>query len=150
MLSNFNIDKRIYFALGGVLIFILVLTLVVKTTKNRPKTVAPTPTPINNPIPTVYDLKKTIKPTETPAPLPSQTGGLGPQEDEATKKLSEQKQELRFKTPLTQPNFTITFDYSQDKFMVSLKEPKEQSKTKFSEWLVNNYPAIPIDRFIIN
>jgi len=61
--------------------------------------------------------------------------------------LSEQKTDLRRKTPLEFPFGTISFDYENDQFSVSLKGPQDQSQSVFNDWLKQTYPAIPVDQF---
>jgi flagellar basal body-associated protein FliL len=63
--------------------------------------------------------------------------------------LSDQKQTLKKMTPLSQPLFMISFDYSEDKFIVNLNEPKNESQISFYDWKNTNYPNIPNDRFIV-
>ena len=61
--------------------------------------------------------------------------------------LATQKKELRKKTPLKQDAFTVTFDFASDKFVVTLNDPKDTSRTIFEAWLKTNYSGLPLDRF---
>ena len=62
-------------------------------------------------------------------------------------RLSEQKTELRRKAPLEMSFGTISFDYGNDTFIVSLKEPKNESQIAFNTWIKEMYPALTLDQF---
>lgn len=66
------------------------------------------------------------------------------------KDLTRQKADLIDKLPVNEAQFTITFDYTNGVFKVNLKDPKDQNRTAFTQWLQNNYPSIPLDRFVID
>jgi len=97
------------------------------------------------PTPTTIEVRTTIPPTEIPAA--TRTGALEEQLPKEVLDLATQKQSLKSKLPLSNPFFTITFNYAEDKFVVTLKEPKTDAKTNFTNWLKANYTAIPEDRF---
>jgi len=59
-----------------------------------------------------------------------------------------QKQALKKKLPFIQNQFTITYDYQSDTFVVTLTEPKQNNKTIFEQWLQQNYPLIPFNKFL--
>lgn len=154
-------NVKLYLVLIGVVFLFLVAALLVPFGKKGPETDKTKSTaPQTLPSPTTYPggqtpyTYPTAKPKMTTAPIGTPevhpTGFTGVKEEQLPKEiadLSKQKQELRGKTPLTQPAFTITFDYGEDKFVVTLKEPKGTSKSSFDQWLRTNYPAIPSDRF---
>ena len=136
-----------------VLLGILSLMVLVLQTKKNNKgtggtesTVVATPTSVEN-IFKVPSASPGLSPTEVP--VATRTGVLEEQLSKQTKNLASQKQALKAKLPINNSNFVIVFDYSEDKFIVELKTPTDSNKTVFEEWLAENYPAIPIDRFII-
>jgi hypothetical protein len=91
-----------------------------------------------------------IPTTESSAPIiPTFTGVLEVTPPKDVQDLTQQKADLIDKLPINQVQFVITFDYTDGVFKVSLKDPKDQSRTAFTQWLQNNYPAIPLDRFVI-
>ena len=137
-------NTKIYLILSGILIVLfLALILIPMTKKNtgdqsQNNSTYPTPTRV-----------QAVNPTALPTiAITSFTGArdvtLPPEiADEAT-----QKKNLRDKTPIQLSTFTVSFDYSQDKFTVSLVAPKDQSLKEFQNWKQTNYPAIPMDQFV--
>ena len=121
--------------------------------------VVPTPTllPNGKQLPTSFQIP--ASPTSanpinglTPTLIPLHfTGGNLTQDLPTDVKLfSQQKTDLRRKAPLTLPFGTISFDYTNDKFILTLVEPKDQSQTSFNTWLQQTYPALTEDAFIFN
>jgi len=104
-----------------------------------------------SPSPTIDKLIQQQKITPFPTLIPlSFTGAAADPEIPAEElDISTQKYNLRKKTPLKQQGFSIFFDYSTDKFNVLLQEPKTITQASFSAWLIQKYPSIPLDRFII-
>jgi len=142
-----------------ILILILFLLLLILVPSKNTKTQQTSITPSIIPSPTTIIANNYISPTNTatkpqlsPTLLPviANSGVLDQELTATEKKLAEQKQALRKKIPLVDKDFKVTFDYSQDKFIVALNSPKESTKKTFTQWLEKNYPSIPIDRFIIN
>ena len=137
---------------------IVIILFIPQTKKQTPSQPKPTKLPLPTLIEPKQPLELNITPHEEPQgpdtfptlpPLaPTFTGGLEkqniPQEETD---LAVQKRELRQKTPLSEDSFTITFDYANDIFIVTLKEPKDINKKDFDLWLNTNYPNIPLDRF---
>lgn len=135
--------KKIYIALFLIFLTVVVILTVLKKSKPPlPSSITPT---------SIYPTKIVISPPPTPTLIPVApfTGVLEETLPQPTVDMIQQKQNLRQKTPLETGYFTITFDYGEDKFVVELKEPKEETKLKFEEWKTINYPAIPSDRFTI-
>lgn len=58
-----------------------------------------------------------------------------------------QKQELRNQTPFDTGLFQIDFDYSEDKFIITLTEPKGENRQQFNQWLSENYPGLNLSQF---
>ncbi|MBI3366182.1 hypothetical protein HY041_00965 [Candidatus Roizmanbacteria bacterium] len=67
---------------------------------------------------------------------------------EPTLNAAMQKQALKKKTPLSENGFVITYDYQSDNFIVALSEPKQDNKQVFEQWLKQNYPLIPLNKFL--
>lgn len=138
---------KLYLILSGVLAVILLIIVIIPLNR-RPKSSNngssfPTPTTIDS---ANQPGNKVERPIETkdftgveeealPAEVLNQSG---------------QKQDLRYRTPLTLTTFTIDFDYAEDKFIVNLSEPKDVALKEFEEWKKNNYSFIPMDQFIFN
>jgi len=109
--------------------------------------------PPNLPTPTLLAPQSISQPTLEPTLILINQESTGVKEEilpEITQVLVDQKTTLRQNLPLIDKDFQIDFDYNEDKFMVTLNQPKSQSRATFELWLKKNYPAIPIDRFIIN
>jgi hypothetical protein len=75
------------------------------------------------------------------------TGVLEVTIPQPTVDAANQKRSLRDKLPLTLSTFSIDFDYREDKFIVTLNEPKDAARTEFDNWLKSNYPAVNINQF---
>ncbi|OGK23970.1 hypothetical protein A2954_07380 [Candidatus Roizmanbacteria bacterium RIFCSPLOWO2_01_FULL_37_12] len=139
-------NKKIFIALVIILIFLIILFTTLNLA-NQQKQI-----PVTTPTPTVELLPEQFPSAViTPEIIPP-TGFTGVLDEELPPEIkneSEQIQDLSNKVPLTQPQFTIDFNWDEYKFTVSLNEPKDQAKATFEEWLKNNYPAIPLDRFIL-
>lgn len=142
MLNNPKLKNYIY-TLVGILVFIGLLLFVLQFIKNRRST----SDSILYPTPTAIEGKRTYRLTPSPIP-PTGTGVYEEQLPKAEQDLADQKQALKFKLPVIEPTFNMTFDYGEDKFVVELKDPKDQAQQNFLTWLQANYPAITIDRFI--
>jgi len=141
---------KIYLMISGALIILFLIVTFVPFGKRgannqQPITIFPTPTlfevnqpPITNP------------PDGGPSPTIKPADFTGVKEEEMspeTAKISLQKQDLRSKLPLNLSTFSIGFDYAEDKFVVTLKDPKDQSRTEFENWRKANYAALVITQF---
>lgn len=143
-----NLNVKILIILSAILAIIFLLTLLV-TAKKKNQTIDNGNSTL--PIPTKVEPPKSqtsinIKPTTTPAAF---TGVKEEPIPTEIVNLVNQKQELRRKLPLNLLNFYIDFDYTQDKFIVNLSDPKDQTQKEFQDWRQTNYPAIDLDQFII-
>jgi hypothetical protein len=133
-----KLNLRVYFILFFILVIVIFSYFLLSSRKTNDNEA------INVSFPT-----PTITPVSQPTLIPPDfTGALVGDIPKEVEDLSQQKRTLRGKVPLTEKAFKIDFDYSEDKFTVILNEPKERSKIEFVNWLKNNYPAIPLDRFI--
>lgn len=143
------LDIKIYLGLG---IILFVLFILVSTLPFGKKSIPPnsqlSPTISPSYFSTNSNQFKPIKPTSTIIPPISFTGVKEEELPAEIKTLSEQKQALKSRLPLTESLFSIDFSYEQDKFIVQLREPKNEAKVSFENWLKTNYPAIPLTRFI--
>ncbi len=143
-------NNKIYLVVSFALIILLVIILIIpfgkkKTPEQLVPTTFPTPTTFetqpNNPIETTpgqNDLSPTVFTGVKEETLPKELVDL-----------STQKQALRQKTPLDLSTFTISFDYSTDKFVVILKDPKDQAQKEFESWRTANYPGLGADQFLL-
>lgn len=152
-------NKNSYLILIPILfLFFIILMILTLALQNRKKTVGkiiPSPTPTSS-FPTTHPRAKirltpspTLTPTITPTTIPPTFTGA--KEDEIPQEIvdfSQQKLTLMQKLPLKTTEFTIEFDYNNDRFIVKLNPPKEENQKKFEDWLKNNYPSIPKDLFI--
>jgi len=160
MEHNKNRYLVIIISLLSLVIVLSILTLVIQNSKKRTSQTLPTPTPTYPPTPTTHQqtqARLTPLPTFiTPTINQSITPNLTPIEFTGVKEepipqemvdFSKQKLSLMQKLPLKTTDFAIDFDYDNDKFVVKLNPPKEDSQKKFDDWLKNNYPSIAQDKF---
>ncbi len=136
---------RIYIILSGIIVVVLIAVLLLPLGK---KNVNQNTETINT------SLTPTTVPTNQNSNLPTfeigiNTGALQATLPPAEANLVKEKSDLRNKVPLTLSTFTIDFDYSQDKFTVTLSSPKDQSLKEFQDWRASNYPALPLGEFIL-
>lgn len=148
-------SKLYYIIPGAVLVIVILLVLLIPKKNNQvqptvtPTIALPTALPTETRTSPSVTTKPGIKITVTPTLVPANFTGVVEEQQipQAETDLAVQKSALRKKLPLAQPTFTITFDYADDQFVVTLSEPKDTSKNQFNQWLQGNYPKIPIDRF---
>lgn len=135
---------KVYLAISGALIILFILVLVIPfTKKTTPSPLQPTASP---PFPTSIQTDSTDS-TDSIS-IPADFTGVAEEElPPEVLDTSLQKKDLRQKVPLNLTAFLIDFDYSEDKFIVTLNEPKDQAKKEFEEWLKNNYPNLNINQF---
>lgn len=142
---------KIYIGVSLILIVILILIIIIpfskkSNTQQSSSTANYFPTPTS--VATSGQLGNLISPT--PISIPANfTGALDATLPPSIVNLSTQKQELRSKVPLNLRTFSVDFDYSQDKFTVTLTDPRDQAQANFDSWRVNNYSALGPDQFII-
>jgi hypothetical protein len=146
-MNNSNI--KIYLGISFALIIIFILILVIPFTKqpvtnNQQSTInLPTPTSVETNPSSV-----TIKPT--PITVPAHfTGAIEETMPKQVIDLAAQKKDLLSKVPLSLTTFTIDFDYSTDKFVVALKDPKDQAQKEFESWRAANYPGLDTNQFLL-
>ncbi len=142
-----NKTNLIYLILLGILV-ILIIAVVAFPAKeqNATQTFQDLPTPT-----TVQVLPSPTSNTPIPIISPTNTGG---NEDvpQPTLDYSLQKETLRRKTSLKTVAFTISFDYSNDRFIVTPNSPNSLTSLDspvFQSWLKQNYPLLPMSQFVL-
>lgn len=142
---------KVYLGISFALIILFILILVIPFSKK---------TTNDNPQPTPYNLQPTSVETNSfPSnqvtnnqafAIPADFTGVAEEElPPQVLDTSLQKKDLRQQTPLDLSAFTIDFDYNQDKFMVILKDPKDQARQEFENWRSANYPGLSSDQFLL-
>jgi hypothetical protein len=139
---------KLYIILSGVLALILIVILIIPINRKTQTTDngADFPTPT-----TIDSAGRQNAPVIEPTVKTSDFTGV--EEETLPKEISDQstqKQELRYRTPVSFTTFSVDFSYTEDKFTIFLNDPKDVSLREFEEWKRNNYPSIPMDQFIFN
>jgi len=142
---------KIYLAISGALIFLFILMIIIPFAKKNPtqnnKNIS-----TNQPFPTSIEANPTPANTEgtSASSITIKAGFTGVIDEEIPSQivdLSAQKRDLQSKTPLDLTTFSIDFDYSEDKFSVTLKDPKDQARREFESWRSTNYSGLSINQF---
>jgi len=141
-------DYKLYIIPAVVVIILIIISVIVGVMKKKPVVyVTPTPGIATTPRPQITEVPS-VNPTPVATLAPQkQTGAMDEAPPQAELDLAAQKGALRRLCPVKQPSFSIDFDYTTDKFTVTLADPKIQGQDEFDSWLKSNYPAIPTDRF---
>ncbi len=86
-----------------------------------------------------------------PTDMPPDSTGYGEEKlPEKEVRIMEQRYKLRLRTPVSQNEFLLSYDYDQLKFIVILKSPYDNNQTLFNKWLKDNgYGDIPQSEFVI-
>ncbi|MFA6081104.1 MAG: hypothetical protein WC741_01725 [Patescibacteria group bacterium] len=146
-----NSNIRIYLAISGALIVLLILVILIPFSSKKTENIE-TPTTNQSPFPTSIETNSTDSTNSTKklTPIPADfTGALEEKIPQPIIDLAAQKKDLRLKTPLSLSTFTIDFDYGEDKFTVTLKEPKDQAQKEFESWRKTNYPLLESSQFLL-
>ncbi len=135
---------KVYLAISGViLVLFLIVTFIPlgkKSTTNQEQN--------NFPTPTTVEINQSQDNEQTPTIEPVDFTGVAELEvPQETVNLSLQKQDLRSKVPLDLSTFTVDFDYNEDKFVVTLNDPKDQARSEFENWRNTNYPSLGNNQF---
>lgn len=140
---------KVYLAISFALIFLFILILVLPFSKKS--TNYQLPTTNQYPTPTLVELndQSAIDNQQLTIPASDFTGVAEEELPPAVLDASLQKKDLRQKTPLNLSTFTIDFDYSEDKFVVTLLDPKDQAKKEFESWRTSNYPGLDANQFLL-
>ncbi len=140
--QNIKVYLGISFAL--IILFILILVIPFSSNKTNLQSLVPSP---SSAIPTTVETNPS---SPRPSTIPADFTGVA--EEELPPQVLDtalQKKDLRQKTPVDLSAFVIDFDYSADKFIVTLKDPQDQSRTEFESWRTSNYPELGTDQFLL-
>jgi len=144
-----NPNIKVYLAISGALIVLLILILVIPFSKKT--SIQKTTTPSSDqPFPTSVETNNQVTNNDSQITVPADFTGVA--EEELPKQiidLASQKKDLRQKTPLDLSTFIIDFDYGEDKFIVTLKDPKDQAQREFENWKTSNYPGLGAEQFLL-
>lgn len=143
---------KVYLAISGALIILLILIIVIPFTKQKP--VTNPQQPVTNLIPTTVETNPSASSGQANNPSPATikagfTGALDEPIPQQIVDLAAQKKDLKSKVPLSLSTFSIDFDYSQDKFVVTLKDPKDTAQKEFESWRTVNYSGLGADKFLL-
>jgi len=155
-----NLNTKVYLAISGAVILLLLLILLIPFSKKNPiqsDKISPTsqlfPTTIEtNPSPSSNNDQPLVIDGLSPTPIVIEARFTGVFEEELPQVIIDfdaQKYELQQKLPLSLSTFSIDFDYGQDRFVVSLKDPKSQAQKEFESWRVANYSKLSADQFLL-
>jgi len=142
---------KIYLGISFALVILFILILIIPFSK-KTSTQKTTPPLSGQPFPTSIETGSTDSTNSTNilTPIPADfTGVIEETIPQPVIDLAAQKKDLRQKTPLELSTFTITFDYGEDKFIVTLKNPKDQAQKEFESWRTANYQGLGIDQFLL-
>ena len=142
-----NSNIKVYLAVSGALIVLLILIIIIPFTKKSP-TQNNNTNSVNQPFPTTVETNISTSPKQNSIPA-NFTGVVEEPIPQQVIDLAAQKKDLRQKTPLSLSTFTVDFDYSQDKFVVTLKDPRDTAQKEFESWRTTNYPALSTDQFLL-
>lgn len=146
-----NSNIKVYLAISGALIVLFILVLIIpfsskKTVNNESSTTNQNPFPTSIETNSTNSTDSTRKLTPIPADF---TGALEEKIPQPIIDFAAQKKDLRNKTPLALSTFTIDFDFDTDKFVVTLKDPRDQSQKEFDSWRTTNYSLLGSDQFLL-
>lgn len=146
---------KVYLAISGALIILFILIIIIPFSK-KPLTTNNQPLVTDYPLPTTVQTNSTASTDSTdstdltPAPIKASfTGAINEPVPQNIVDLSNQKKDLQQKLPLDLSTFTIDFDYSEDKFIVTLKDPRDQAQKEFENWRTGNYPGLSAEQFLL-
>jgi len=146
---------KVYLAISGALIVLLILIIIIpfskKSSSLTPNGLVPSP---YSPLPTTVQTGSTDSTdstdlTDSTSPIVPAgfTGALDEPVPQNIIDLSNQKRDLQSKVPLSLSTFSIDFDYGEDKFVVTLKDPRDTAQKEFESWRTANYPGLGSEQF---
>lgn len=152
-----NPNVKIYIAISGALIFLFILILIIPLSSKKTPTKNDTTGQTNQVFPTTVEANPSPSvnrgdTTTNPTPITigaAFTGAIEEQIPQQIVDLATQKKDLRQRSPLILTSFTIDFDFDEDKFNVTLNDPKGQSQKEFESWRAANYPGLGTDQFLL-
>lgn len=135
--------------IAGIVVLILVGLVMYMNSRKASITDTITPTPSTSiPVTSVpNNTRPTLIPTVPITYTPDSTGGNIPTFPPEEIVTADQKIELQKRLPVRTADFTISFDYAEDSFLVNLQQPADQSREAFNTWLNTNYPSLDIALF---
>ena len=147
-----NSNIKLYLAISGALIVLLILIILIPFSSKKTTTQDKDNSSNNQLFPTSIEtnLTNSTNSTRKLTPIPADfTGALEEQIPQSILDLADQKKDLRLKVPLSLSSFTIDFDYGEDKFTITLKDPKDQAQKEFESWRTSNYPLLGSNQFLL-
>jgi len=148
-------NVKVYLAISGALVVLLILIIIIpfskKSSSPTPNSLIPNPSSI---IPTTVQTNSSpnnqVTNNQATNSIPATfTGGIDEPVPQNIIDVSNQKRDLQSKLPLSLSTFSIDFNYSEDKFEVTLNDPKDQAKNEFESWRTGNYPSLGADQFLL-
>ena len=141
---------KVYLAISGALIILLILIIIIPFSSKK-TTDYKLPTTNSLPLPTTVQTgSNQVTNNQASNTVPADFTGVAEEELPAqVMDMALQKKDLRQKTPLDLTTFVIDFDYGQDKFTVSFKDPKDQAQKEFESWRTANYPGLNNEQFLL-
>ena len=144
---------KVYLAISGALVVLLILIIIIPFSSKKTSTcpLPPTTYPL---IPTTVQINSSpssqVTNNQATNSVPATfTGALDEPVSQNIIDVSNQKRDLQSKLPLSLSTFSIDFNYSEDKFEVTLNDPKDQAKKEFESWRTTNYPLLGSEQFIL-
>lgn len=135
---------KLYLAISGVLIVLFLIVIFVPFGKKPTKPQSPihtVPTPTLVIVDQSHDIQNIV---EEPIDF---TGVADEEIPPNIANTAAEKQNLMNQTPFDSGLFKVDFDYSEDKFIITLAEPKQESRQQFDQWLKDNYPNLSTNQF---
>lgn len=135
---------KLYLAISGVLIVLFLIVIFVPFGKKPTKPQSPihtVPTPTLVIVDQSHDIQNIV---EEPIDF---TGVADEEIPPNIANTAAEKQNLMNQTPFDSGLFKVDFDYSEDKFIITLAEPKQENRQQFDQWLKDNYPNLSTNQF---
>lgn len=144
-----NSNTKVYLAISGALIFLLILIIIIPFSKRTPTQDNPS-YPTDQIFPTSVEINPTLSSGEQTDSIPADfTGAIEEPIPQQVIDAYAQKRDLQDNVPIDLSSFFIDFDYDQDKFIVTLKDPKEQAQREFESWRTSNYSGLSTEQFLL-
>jgi hypothetical protein len=146
-------NVKVYLAISGALVVLLILIIIIpfSSKKTTDYSLRPTPYSIHpTTVQTNSSQNNQVTNSQATNSIPATfTGGIDEPVPQNIINVSNQKRGLQSKLPLSLSTFSIDFNYSEDKFEVTLNDPKDQAKKEFENWRATNYPSLSAEQFLI-
>lgn len=143
-----NSNTKVYLAISGALIFLFILIIIIPFSQRAP-TQEEKSNPTNQAFPTSVEINPTASSEEQLNNVTADfTGVIEEPIPQQIIDMSAQKKDLQGKVPIDFSLFSIDFDYDQDRFIVTLKDPKDQAQREFDSWRTANYAGLSSEQFL--